>query len=49
MGIASIHDQIRTIEMHAKKREQLECLPEMVAEIESVISSCISQLQMEIE
>ncbi|HEY2348581.1 MAG TPA: response regulator [Puia sp.] len=49
MGIASIHDQIRTIEMHAKKREQLECLPEMVAEIESVISLCIMQLESELD
>ncbi|HEY2647833.1 MAG TPA: response regulator [Puia sp.] len=49
MGISSIHSQIRTIEMHAKKREQLECLPEMVAEIESVISSCITQLESELD
>ena len=27
MGIRSIHDEIRTVEMHAKNREQLEHMP----------------------
>ena len=49
MGIRSIHDQIRSIEMLAKNREQLDLLPEMVNQVESVVSLCISQLQFEIE
>jgi len=49
MGIRSIHDVIRTVEMHAKNRDQLEGIPEMVKQVESVVSSCISQLQLEIE
>ena len=49
MGIRSIHDVIRTVEMHAKNRDQLEHIPELVKQVESVVSSCISQLQLEIE
>jgi CheY-like chemotaxis protein len=49
MGIRSIHDVIRTIEMHAKNRDQVERIPEMVKQVESVVSSCISQLHSEIE
>jgi CheY-like chemotaxis protein len=49
MGIRSIHDQIRAIEMHSKNRDQLDQLPEMVNEVESVVSSCILQLQFELE
>jgi hypothetical protein len=49
MGIRSIHDQIRSVEIHAKNRDQLERLPELVKQVESVISSCISQLHSEIE
>jgi HPt (histidine-containing phosphotransfer) domain-containing protein len=49
MGIRSIHDVIRTVEMHAKNRDQLERIPEMVKQVESVVSSCISQLHSEIE
>jgi len=48
MGIRSIHDQIRTVEMHAKNQEHLELLPEMVKQVESVVSACISQLHAEI-
>jgi len=49
MGIRSIHDQIRTVEMHAKNQEHLELLPEMVKQVESVVSACISQLHAEID
>jgi CheY-like chemotaxis protein len=49
MGIRSIHDQIRSVEMHAKNRDQLERLPELVKQVESVVTSCISQLHSEIE
>jgi CheY-like chemotaxis protein len=49
MGIRSIHDVIRTVEMHAKNRDQLKRIPEMVKQVESVVSSCISQLHLEIE
>jgi CheY-like chemotaxis protein/HPt (histidine-containing phosphotransfer) domain-containing protein len=49
MGIRSVHDVIRTIEMHAKNRDQLDRIPELVKQVESVVSACISQLQSEIE
>ncbi len=49
MGIRSIHDVIRAVEMHAKNRDQLERIPELVKQVESVVSSCISQLHLEIE
>jgi len=49
MGIRSIHDQIRTVEMHAKNQEHLELLPEMVRQVESVVSACIQQLHSEID
>ncbi|HET6989902.1 MAG TPA: Hpt domain-containing protein, partial [Bacteroidia bacterium] len=49
MGIRSIHDVIRTIEMHAKNRDQLDRIPELVKQVESVVATCISQLQLEIE
>jgi CheY-like chemotaxis protein/HPt (histidine-containing phosphotransfer) domain-containing protein len=49
MGIRSIHDVIRTVESHAKTRDQLEQIPELVRQVESVVSSCILQLQLEIE
>lgn len=48
MGIRSIHDTIRTVEMHAKSRDQLDRIPELVGQVESVVSSCIAQLQAEI-
>jgi len=49
MGIRTIHDVIRTVEMHAKNRDQLDRIPELVKQVESVVSSCISQLHSEIE
>jgi CheY-like chemotaxis protein len=49
MGIRSIHNKIRAVEMHAKNRDQLELLPDMVRQVESVVSLCISQLHSEIE
>jgi HPt (histidine-containing phosphotransfer) domain-containing protein len=48
MGIRSLHDQIRAIEMNAKNGEQLEHLPEMVRQVESVVSVCIQQLHREV-
>jgi CheY-like chemotaxis protein len=48
MGIRRIHDTIRTVEMHAKSRDQLDRIPELVGQVESVVSSCISQLHSEI-
>ena len=44
MGISSIHDTIRAVEMHAKNRDQLERLPELVKQVESVVASCISTI-----
>lgn len=49
MGIRSIHDLIRSIEMQAKNHDQLDTLPEKVKEIETVVSQCIFQLQSEVE
>jgi CheY-like chemotaxis protein/HPt (histidine-containing phosphotransfer) domain-containing protein len=49
MGIRSIHDTIRAVEMHAKNRDQLEQLPELVKQVETVVASCITQLRSEIE
>jgi len=37
------------VEMHAKNRDQLEQLPELVKQVETVVASCISQLRSEIE
>jgi HPt (histidine-containing phosphotransfer) domain-containing protein len=48
MGIRSLHDQIRTVEMNAKKQDQLERMPDMVRQVESVVSVCIKQLRTEI-
>jgi CheY-like chemotaxis protein len=48
MGIRNLHDQIRTVEWNAKNREQLERMPDMVRQVESVVSVCIQQLRSEI-
>ncbi len=48
MGIRTIHDQIRSVEMNAKNQEQLEHLPNMVRQVESVVSVCIQQLHREV-
>jgi hypothetical protein len=49
MGIRSIHDQIRAVEMYSKNRDQLNLLPDMVKHVESVITDCITQLHSEID
>ena len=48
MGIRTIHDQIRSVEMNAKNQEHLELMPNMVQQIESVVSLCIQQLLREV-
>ena len=48
MGIRSLHDQIRAIEMNAKNGEHLERMPDMVRQVESVVSVCIQQLRKEL-
>ncbi|HEV3224338.1 MAG TPA: response regulator [Puia sp.] len=48
MGIRTIHDQIRAVEMNAKNQEHLELMPNMVRQIESVVSVCIQQLHREV-
>jgi CheY-like chemotaxis protein/HPt (histidine-containing phosphotransfer) domain-containing protein len=48
MGIRSLHDQIRNVEMRAKNLEQTEQLPEMIQQVESVVSDCIRQLREEV-
>jgi CheY-like chemotaxis protein/HPt (histidine-containing phosphotransfer) domain-containing protein len=48
MGIRSLHDQIRAVEMNAKKLEHLERMPDMVQQVESVVSVCIQQLYREV-
>lgn len=48
MGIRSLHNQIRTVELQAKNGEHLEQMPEMVRHVESVVSVCIQQLRSEV-
>jgi CheY-like chemotaxis protein len=48
MGIRSLHDQIRAVEMNAKNGEHLERMPDMVRQVESVVSVCIQQLSKEL-
>jgi CheY-like chemotaxis protein/HPt (histidine-containing phosphotransfer) domain-containing protein len=48
MGIRTLHDQIRKVEMSAKNQEHLESLPAMVAQVESVVAVCIQQLRKEV-
>ena len=49
MGIKSIHGDIRKVEAQAKSREGLEQLPQMVMQVEAVISLCIRQLRKEVK
>ncbi len=48
MGIRTIHDQIRSVEMNAKNQEHLDLMPNMVRQVESVVSVCIQQLRREV-
>ena len=48
MGIKVIHDDIRKVEANAKARENLEHLPHMVKQVETVVSLCIRQLRKEV-
>jgi CheY-like chemotaxis protein len=48
MGIRSLHDQIRRVELQAKKGEHLDQMPDMVKHVESVVSACIHQLRGEV-
>jgi CheY-like chemotaxis protein len=48
MGIRSLHDQIRAVEIQAKNGENLDLLPEMVRQVESVVADCIQQLRTEV-
>jgi len=48
MGIRSIHDLIREVEQNAKQGSQLEQMPGMVNEVETVVSNCIDQLRGEV-
>ena len=48
MGIRSIHDQIRAVEMNAKNQDGLDHLPNMIRQVESVVSVCIQQLRGEV-
>jgi hypothetical protein len=45
MGIRSLHSQIRSVEQKAKSGDHPEQMPEMVKEVESVVSVCIAQLR----
>ncbi len=49
MGIRSIRDQIRSVELNAKNQEKLELIPNTVKQIESVVSTCIQQLRREVD
>jgi len=48
MGIRSLHDQIRRVELQAKNGEHLNQMPDMVRHVESVVSACIQQLRGEV-
>ena len=48
MGIRTIHDQISVSEMNAKNKDHLDHMPEMVRQVESVVSACIQQLRDEV-
>jgi CheY-like chemotaxis protein len=48
MGIASIHEDIRTVERNAKEKKSLQEIPVMVNTIESVINNCIQQLKTDL-
>jgi HPt (histidine-containing phosphotransfer) domain-containing protein len=49
MGIRSLHDQIRAVELRAKNKEQLDQMHEMVSQVDSVVSVCIRQLRGEVD
>ena len=46
MGIRSLHDQIRAVEMNAKNREHLDRMPDMVSQVESVVSRLHSAVEV---
>jgi CheY-like chemotaxis protein len=48
MGIRSLHEQIRAIEANAKNSRELERMPDMVKQVESVVELCIQQLRREV-
>ncbi|HEY4155728.1 MAG TPA: response regulator [Puia sp.] len=48
MGIKSIHADIRKVEANAKTGENLDQIPNLVKEVEAVVSLCIRQLQKEL-
>jgi hypothetical protein len=48
MGIRSIHDQIRSVELNAKNQDGLDLLPGIIRQVESVVSACIQQLRREV-
>ncbi len=49
MGIRTIHDKIRSVELNAKNKERLELMPDTVRQIESVVAVCIQQLRREVD
>jgi len=48
MGIKSLRQEIRSVEMNAKQKESLQELPTLIGTIDSVIKECIIQLQTEV-
>jgi CheY-like chemotaxis protein len=48
MGIKSLKTDIRTVEANAKIKESLQAIPVLVYKIETIINSCIEQLQADI-
>ncbi len=48
MGIKAIHGDIRKVEADAKARTNLDHLPYMVKQVETVVSLCIRQLHKEV-
>jgi CheY-like chemotaxis protein/HPt (histidine-containing phosphotransfer) domain-containing protein len=49
MGIRTLRDQIRSVELNAKNLDKLELMPDTVKQIELVVSVCIQQLKKEVD
>lgn len=45
MGIASVKQDVRTVEQNAKNRESLKDIPALVGNINTIVAACIEQLK----
>jgi hypothetical protein len=44
MGVASVKQDVKAVELNAKKMESIELIPAMVERINNVVDACIKQL-----